>query len=202
MRLHFLAVPVAALCLSVAAHAGSFSFAMYGSGIDGAFTIQVAPTGDPAIYEITGISGTFSSVGPYDTSGHPTYTPPSSISGAITGLRAGSYSSANPTIASGGVFDNLFYPTGAHAVCYFKATNQIFDNCGIEFIVGNFYQVNLWGDGAGGFQLTDTDLTGGPYLDDNAQVTLVATPEPSGLVFVGTGVLGVLGAVRRKFRSA
>jgi hypothetical protein len=55
------------------------------------------------------------------------------------------------------------------------------------------------GDTVGAFNGTDIFETGSLIFDSS--VTTGQTPEPSSLALFGTGLLGVLGAVRRKFSA-
>jgi hypothetical protein len=47
----------------------------------------------------------------------------------------------------------------------------------------------------------DPDATGPDYALDNFSATLAPVPEPSSIALLSTGILGVAGAVRRRFKA-
>jgi len=103
-----LGVLLAATLCSPSANAGSITdnWTITGAGITGSGTITLATTGNPAVDDVTGITGFFST------------TNNGGFSGAITGLNPGSYSSTAPTTdALSATYDNLFYPSGSAPVC-------------------------------------------------------------------------------------
>jgi len=163
------------------------SFTIGGSGLAGSGTLTLTSTGDPNVDEITGISGSFST-----TNGV-------GFAGSITGLNPGSYSSTNPTANSLSTYDNLFYPSQANATCAGASSSLLLDNCGLDFLVGGQYQVNLFGLGSG-YLLSDGLIGGNAYVDSNAAATFATgiTPEPSSFALLGTGVLAFVGAMRKR----
>ena len=208
----FLALPVLAgmLCSATTARADDYSFSIGGSGLSSSGILHVSNTGPFGAYTVTGISGTFQdSV--------------NNFSGVISGLLPApapatdgtdTFFSAPAFTPSGQSYDNLFWPGGnSPAVCvdapiFFGGD---FDVYGLAFNVtsgAKVYSVDLWSDGKlGGYQLNDA-LGTQPFSPPNmnglayaVNFTASPTPEPESLVLLGSGLLGLLAAGRRKAGS-
>ena len=166
------------------AHASTIteSWSVSGSGISGSGTITLATTGTPGVDDITAITGSFST-----TNG-------GGFSGEITGLNPGSYSNTAPTTDPPGTFDNLFYPSASAQDCtgYATGSENVLDNCGVDFLVTGGYEANIYGDqgGANGYDLTD-GLENSVPIDNAVAVSFTLSPEPPALLLLATGLLGL-----------
>src|ERR1017187_5216802 len=186
------------------------SFAISGNGITSSGTINLTTTGNPAIDDITGITGSFSTA----TGG--------GFSGSITGLNPGccsDYNSDAPNFESGGLrlsWDDLFYPSGsgsASSGTTCVASGGFLDFCGLNFLVADglvTYEVALFsnGGGAGGDGRGDGVAGSSTFIDGASNpnlgtaVSFVVTPEPSSLGLVLLGLLGVAVVRWRLIHSA
>ena len=159
----------------------TFSFLVAGLLVGSAAVAAQAESFD---FTASGSAGGFSGSGVLTTSANSdgSYTISSITGPGVTGLLP---------VQSFGNNDNLLFP----------GSDSLVDAGGFSFadVMGNTaYRINLYST-AGGYAVHLLDSDGFDQRQDVAfNVTPVATPEPSSLLFLGTGVLGVAGLLRRR----
>lgn len=198
------------------ANASTFGFSFAGDGVSGTVELTYGTATDakyPEAFEITGISGTFSdsnnglnivnaSIGSLVPITHDTPEPdnllaPNDFSrfAVATGLSAES----NGFLT----YDNLLYPGGSPATASdYPLHGGFLDIYGLMFNIGNGRVVDIWSNGnitgTAPFDYGVGVATSATALDYvGGGVTATATPEPSALALVASGLLGMLAWRRR-----
>ena len=164
------------LTLAVAAKADTFSFSVVGNTVNGSGSLTAVP--DAAIanaFDVTAISGTLNG-------------------STITGLLpCATYSVSNPCSTAGLTvsYDDLIYPRGVSS--FF--VNEL-DDRGLGFLLGS-QAVDIAASGSHTDVLTYSGEPG-DATPISVGFTVAATPEPGGLVLLGSGLLGVVLGFRRR----
>jgi hypothetical protein len=193
----FAAIALPLALVSIAAHADTITTTQFGTdsvSITATGITFVGSTGDSEKGVITGVTG-FSGI---TTGGSLFYTPTLSTLQAAAAMHFTNPPSADaPTLSHPIDFYNItsgsntlsLFLTGVltHNLTGFTADGYIMEN-GVKTLVD--------------FSLTETGVTGtGGGKEFTTTLTTLASPvpEPSSILMLGTGIIGIAGVARRKF---
>ena len=202
------------------ASASTFAFSFAGPGVGGSVELTYGVAADakyPQAFEITGISGTFSdsnnglnivnaTIGPLEPIKNDTPEPTNLLAphdfsrfAVAAGLPAQNHGFLT--------YDNLFYPGGSPPTASdYPVHGGFLDIYGLLFDIGGGRVVNFWSNGD--FSGTGTgpiDYGVGVATHDGALDYVgggaAVAPEPSALVLLSSGLIGILAWRRRAARQ-
>ncbi|MGD0730486.1 MAG: PEP-CTERM sorting domain-containing protein [Terracidiphilus sp.] len=192
IALFALAAAVAMTPVAQATSSTPWNFTFSGNGFSGSGVLTVSSaTGTPGGNEITAVTGTF-------TSGL--------FSGSLGLYDVGNYNSNSPsssgTILGGTDWDDLLFP-GNNAptagTCGTGGGGDYLDSCGILFdvVVGETTRyVALYGAGGGSYAAYYT----GEETPSGVAASFSEAPEPSTMLLLGTGLLGLAMVLFRRVK--
>lgn len=215
-RTLFFAAVFTLAMLPLCAKASTFDFSFTGPGVSGSVQLTYGSSTDatyPNAFEVTGISGNFSDsnnglniVNASITSLVPINfaMPESTNLLAPNDFSKFAVATGLPPQNNGFLsYDNLYWPGGSpQTASDYPLHGGFLDIYGLMFNLGNGDVVNFWSngtlDGSGNGPIYGVAVT--TSASELDYVGGVSTPEPSSLLMLGFGVLGLAGTLRRKTR--